>query len=172
MESNQFKISHIYKNIYISDLEYACDINELTRYNIKSILYLGISNKSKYILDLYKECNIRHKYLKIADTTDSNISECFEPSWQFINYNIKKGRNILIHCTKGISRSPTIVAYYLTRKMHERMKDQGTTEPVLNDILTLIKIHRPCSQPNKYFLQQLKNYENINIIKSSQVQGT
>lgn len=163
-ESYSFKISHIYKNIFISDLAHAYNIDELINNNIRAILYLGTKNNSKYILDLYKSNNILYKFLKINDTCKSNISEYFEPAWDFINKNVSNNINILIHCRKGISRSPTIVAYYLTRKMHERMKKNGTTEPVLDDILTLIKTNRPCVKPNKFFIKQLKNYEDVNII--------
>lgn len=162
-ETYSYKISHIYKNIFISDINHSYNINELLNNNIQAILYLGTTNKSQKILDLYQYLNINYKFLKSNDTCESDISTCFEPSWEFINKNVNKNVNILIHCKKGISRSPTIVAYYLTRKMHERMKTQGTTEPVLTDILTLIKMNRPCAKPNKFFIQQLKNYENINI---------
>jgi hypothetical protein len=161
-----FQISHIYKNIFISDIKQSYNIVELLDNNIKAILFLGSKNKSKYILDLYNINKIKHIFLKIDDTFKSDITECFEPSWVFINKNINKNTNVLIHCIKGISRSPAIVAYYLTRKMHERMENIGTTFPVLDDILILIKKSRHCSNPNKFFIKQLKNYENINISKS------
>lgn len=163
------EISHIYKNIYISGIEHACIIDKLIDNNIRAILYLGITNKAKNIIDVYNKHNIKHKYIQIGDAHNSNISKCFEPSWKFINNNIKKGRNVLIHCTKGISRSPTIVAYYLMRKMHERMNCKGNPEPVLDDILTLIKINRSCVKPNRFFIHQLKKYESINITKSTKI---
>ena len=81
----------------------------------------------------------------------------------YLNKNVKLGYNILIHCKKGISRSPTIVAYYLMRKMFERMKSKCIMEPVMDDILRLIHINRPCSNLNKTFIQQLKKYEYNNI---------
>jgi protein-tyrosine phosphatase len=163
MHKNRCAISHIYKNIYISDIEHALNINELNKNKINAVLYLGTHNKAHSILNKYQTNNISHKFLKISDTCDSNITECFEPSWNYINEKIKNGCNILIHCKMGISRSPTIVAYYLTRKMHEHMINKGFVEPVLDDVLTLIKMNRPCSHPNKYFIQQLKSYENIKI---------
>jgi protein-tyrosine phosphatase len=163
MYKNRCAISHIYKNIYISDIEHALNINELITNKINAVLYLGTHNKAPSILNKYQTNNISHKFLKISDTCDSNITECFEPAWNYINEQIKNGCNILIHCKMGISRSPTIVAYYLTRKMHEHMINKGFVEPVLDDVLTLIKMNRPCSHPNKYFIQQLKSYENIKI---------
>lgn len=155
------EISHIYKNIFISNMVNSLNVNELINKNIHSILYLGINNKSNTILNKYKDNNIKHKFLKISDSYFSPITSCFEPAWEFINKQICNGNNILIHSYNGISRAPTIVAYYLTRKMFERMEHNNNIEPVLADVLTLIKLNRPCSQPNKYFLQVLKNYENI-----------
>ena len=49
------------------------------------------------------------------------------------------------------------------RKMFERMKSKYIMEPVMDDILRLIHINRPCSNLNKTFIQQLKKYEYNNI---------
>lgn len=163
IKSQSYEISHIYKNIYISDIKNACDITQLKKNNIKAILYLGINQKSDDILNEYKKNNIKHKFLQISDTEKSSISDCFEPSWIFINKYINEPYNILIHCVKGVSRSPTIVTYYLTRKLQERMKDKGYIEYVVDDIIELIQFSRPCANPNKNFIQQLKNYEIIKI---------
>lgn len=183
MQSSTYEISHIYKNIYISDIYNACDINELKKHKIKAILHLGDNNKCKQILQMYIDNNIDNKFLGMKDTLRSDLSECFEPSWNFIDYHVKHKNNILIHCKKGISRSPSIVAYYLLRKMYNKItnnniqninntqnKDKGKvqvnisdTEYILYDILDLIQINRPCSNPNKHFINQLKKYENNNI---------
>jgi hypothetical protein len=161
-QNNKFKISHIYKNFFISDILTSNNINELKRLNIKSVLQLGIKKKSSEIIDLYKKFNINYHFLEINDSYTSDISKCFEPAWKFINNSLNnfKNCNILIHCNKGISRSPIIVAYFLTRKMHEKLSD-NKNKSVVDDILTLIKMNRPCSNPNKIFIKQLKNYENI-----------
>lgn len=156
-------ISHIYKNIYISSIEHSYTVDILLKKNIHAILYLGSMNKSSKILNKYKLNNINHKFLKIADSKKSDIVKCFTPAWDFINKHISNGINILIHCRMGISRSPSIVAYYMARKMYERMRLTGNIEPIVDDILTLIKINRPCVYPNKHFIKQLKHYENIAI---------
>jgi protein-tyrosine phosphatase len=163
-QNDKFKISHIYKNFFISDILNSNNINELKRLNIKSVLQLGIKKKSSEIIDLYKKFNINYHFLEINDSYTSDISKCFEPAWKIINNSLNKFKNcnILIHCNKGISRSPIIVAYFLTRKMHEKLSD-NKNKSVVDDILTLIKMNRPCSNPNKIFIKQLKNYENIVI---------
>jgi protein-tyrosine phosphatase len=194
------KISHIHKNIYISDIYNTCDINKLKKYNIKAILHLGDCNKSHIILQKYIDNGINNKFLKVKDTLKSDISKCFEESYEFMNFHANQKNNILIHCKKGISRSPSIVAYYLLRKMYEHKKKKinnrknvtmklissrqsisnsstksilkykqkpgikfDDTEYLLDDILYLIQLERTCSKPNKHFIEQLKNYEDINI---------
>ena len=61
--------------------------------------------------------------IPVSDTIYSNISDCFETAWQFINDNAEQHRNVLVHCQKGISRSPTIVASYLMRILYEHKKN-------------------------------------------------
>ena len=128
---------------------------------------MGVKNKSREILKTYTNVNIDHKFLEIKDNSTADISDLFEPAWEYINNHVTKNHNILIHCKQGISRSPTIVAYYLVRKMHERMKKKGYAESILDDVLELIQIYRPCSKPNKNFIKQLKKYEDNNIKNSN-----
>ena len=155
-------ISHIYKNIFISDIYTSCDIDKLKKYNITSILHIGYKNKPKSILLKYMDNDINNMFIKLNDNAYSNVSDCFETSYNYIS-NISNKQNILIHCTKGISRAPTIVAYYLLRKMIDYMKKKKYQEYVLHDILKLIHLKRPVSNPNMHFISELKKYENNNI---------
>ena len=152
-----FRISHIYKNIYIGDNLNSNNIDELCKLNIKAILHLGTYKKHDNILELYKKSDINYNFLEINYDNNFDISKCFDPAWVYMN---NTSCNILIQCNQGISRSPIIVAYFLTRKLYEKGKCKSG-QLVVDDILTLIKINRPCSNPNKIFIKQLKNYENI-----------
>ena len=58
---------------------------------------------------------ISHKCIAALDTTAYNIHKDFESSYNFIEMNIYSG-NVLVHCEKGISRSPTIAISYIMRK--------------------------------------------------------
>lgn len=157
-------ISHIYKNIYISNYKIAEELKKLSKYNIGAVLYIGNKQKKSTIIDQYTNNNINYKFLCMDDTIESDISECFEPSWSFINENIKQKRNILVHCCKGISRSPAIVAYYLMRMLYEyRISKTTKKQPILNEILDLIHLYRPCSNPNINFILQLKIWEKNNM---------
>lgn len=157
-------ISHIYKNIYISNYKNAERFNKLQNHNIGAILYIGNKQKTPNVIHKYNNNNINYKFISMRDDIESDITKCFEPSWNFINENINKNHNILVHCCKGISRSPTIVAYYLMRMIHEyKLNKCNKIQPMLNEILDLIHLHRPCINPNMNFILQLKIWEKNNI---------
>lgn len=154
-------ISHIYKQIYLSNYKNAERISMLNDHHIGAVLYIGKCPKSPKIQKLYDENSINHIFIHMDDTIDANISDCFETSWKFINENVNNGKNILVHCRQGISRSPTIVAYYLMRMLYEyKLKHNSKIQPYLNEILDLIHLYRPCVKPNINFILQLKMYEN------------
>jgi predicted protein tyrosine phosphatase len=155
------EMSHIHKHIYISNYKNAKNINTLIAPQIGAVLYIGNRPKSKKTQKMYDTHNIHHAFIPMDDTMDADISGCFETAWKFINDNIKQKRNILIHCRRGISRSPTIVAYYLMRLLYEyKLKHRSVIKPFLNEILDLIQLYRPCTKPNINFILQLKMYEN------------
>jgi len=159
MDTNS--ISHIYKNIYISDYDKASDINTILKHNIGAVLYLGSREKPVGILKNYENYNIDYEFIQINDNEDANLSTCYKKVWNFINASIKK--NVVVHCRYGVSRSPSVVAYYLMRLMHSYMKSRNEKYPVLDDVLMLIYKNRPCIKPNSGFLKQLKLYENKKI---------
>ena len=165
MDTN--KISHIYKNIYISNYDKASDLKTVIDNRIGAILYLGSHEKPLYILKNYKAHKIDYKFIKINDSKNADITSCFKQAWKFINAQ-PVTTNIIVHCRHGISRSPSVVAYYLMRLMHTYMKGNNEKYPILTDVLTLISIHRPCIRPNDGFIKQLNEYENkkINIHNS------
>ena len=59
---------------------------------------------------------------------------------------LKEGRNILIHCAAGVSRSASFTIAYLMKK--NKMKYE--------DAYALVKEKRKIIRPNSYFTQQLR----------------
>jgi protein tyrosine phosphatase len=151
-------ISHIFNNIYISDYTKACDITDLKSADIGAVLFLGCKNKPLEILESYTANHIDHKFIGITDTKNSDLKKCYNPSWKYINDHITNNTNILVHCNRGISRSPSIVAYYLLRMIH-KCASEHIEQPMLLDIMSLIHKHRPCINPNPGFMYQLQEYE-------------
>lgn len=149
-------ISHIYKFIYISNYKTASDIDLLQMYDIKAVLHIGLTPNTSKILQDYKAASIKYKFIKMGDTPTTNISNGCNETCNFINKQINRKINVLVHCKHGVSRSPTVVACYLMRLLYIKTP---RTKPVLNDILSLINIYRPCIKPNDNFINQLKCHE-------------
>lgn len=154
------RVSYIHDKLYVSNYLQSINIDSLLDNNIKAILHVGDIPKPKHILDKYDKLGIAHKYIQILETPYTNIIKHFDDVIEYIEMHMHKGHNILIHCTRGISRSPTIVAFYILYKIHkERKRRHQLDECLLEDIIDLIKIYRPCVSPNINFLNQLSKYE-------------
>ena len=140
--------SKVHTHIYLSSYKSANNENSLKKYNIKNILT---------IMPICNDCNKMIKYdginyLQIDryDVKNENLKKEFEKCYNFIDKAIGNKENILIHCRKGKSRSPTIVASYLMKKY--KMGSNGALE--------YLKKHRSIVKPNSGFKKQLDEYEN------------
>jgi protein-tyrosine phosphatase len=60
--------------------------------------------------------------IPIRDEEEENISEYLEEVTGFMNRLINEGKNLLVHCTLGVSRSATIVIAYLIKKHHMTLR--------------------------------------------------
>jgi predicted protein tyrosine phosphatase len=144
----------MYANFYLSDLASACKIKTLHKNKIKAILFLGCNNKKEDILEKYKHLGISHLFIHINDNNIENINWYSSDVFEFINSNIK--HNILIHCHKGISRSPVFLTMYLLNVMYSHKK-YNTSQT--RNILDFFTKQRHCVLPNKNFINQLITYE-------------
>eukprot|EP00697_Spironema_sp_BW2_P009468 gnl/Spiro4/24340_TR12094_c0_g2_i1.p1 gnl/Spiro4/24340_TR12094_c0_g2~~gnl/Spiro4/24340_TR12094_c0_g2_i1.p1 ORF type:complete len:258 (-),score=53.43 gnl/Spiro4/24340_TR12094_c0_g2_i1:131-859(-) len=93
--------------------------------------------------------DFRYHTITVEDAPSSLISRFFEDSSQFINQAVMQGGRVLVHCTFGISRSPTIVMAYLIKFLEMSRRD---AEAHVRDV-------RPMINPNPSFLKQLEELE-------------
>ena len=111
-------LSHIYKYMYLSNHKNSENIYKIKKQNW-GCLYIGNKPKDPCVLNQYDENGISYEFIYMEDNINANISDCFETAWKFINNNTNNNTNVLVHCRKGISLSPSIVAYYLMRILYE-----------------------------------------------------
>ena len=98
-------------------------------------LYVG-SLKDSYNEELLKEAEIKtiirvygfpqelktypgitYINIPIEDCPDANIQDYFDKTFLEIDESLNSQKNVLIHCSRGISRAPTVAAAYLIRKL-------------------------------------------------------
>ena len=108
MYSNENSLDHIIDKIWVGSHNAAKDLDLLQQYHIKAILSLEID--SRYA-QLYPE---DWKYLHLEQHDGSPIPDTyFERAFEFIKFNHENDINMLVHCTVGVSRSPSMVSAYL-----------------------------------------------------------
>ena len=98
------------------------------------------------------------KALQIIDHHYFDFSVHFTNCFDFIHEHRSQGRNVLVHCVAGISRSPTIVIGYLMTHLDMNFENA----------LKFTKEKRRCTSPNHGFVKQLKTLDRA---KKSSVGG-
>lgn len=122
-----------------------------------TILYLPYNDDIFQNLWLSNKDSIQMvKYAKNGDDFD-NLSRLLqiyknkpliEIGYHFIDNAVKQNNNILVHCMAGVSRSVSIILYYLMKKYHMNF----------DKALNVVKNKRTIAHPNNSFRLQLKKY--------------
>ena len=136
-----FSISPITNNIYLSGIFGANNLNKLKEYNITYIINCT-KNKSENFQ------NITYMNIPIDDTSNQNIEQYFDSSYNFIEYAVNNNHNILVHCFAGKSRSASILIAYF-------MKKNKWSYDLAYEYL---KEKRQIINPNIFFINALKEY--------------
>lgn len=136
-------MTEIIKNLYIGNDKTARDEKWIRKHNIKLIV------NCTYELPNYFIKKIPHlKYIKLElhDNIYEKIKEACIFSYGYIEKALKKGDAVLIHCYAGISRSSTVMIYYMVRHSNKE----------LNCIWTYVKNIYPKAKPNINYRAQLR----------------
>lgn len=93
----------------------------------------------------------------LTDTFQDTILESYrsrpliEIGYRFINEATKNGDNVLVHCHAGVSRSVSLVVYYLMKKFHAEF----------NNSMRAVNNARKIANPNDSFKAQLIGYQKM-----------
>ena len=87
--------------------------------------------------------------MDVLDLETEDIFPHLEGAVECIDAALTRGKNVLVHCQQGVSRSATIVIAYLIRK-------RGMT---YDAAAAFVRQRRPCVKPNSGFVRSLKAYE-------------
>lgn len=133
----------ILENLYVGSAEIAMNIDMLLALDIKRIVQVMGDFEPKF------KKIFQYKILPIDDTSEVNIKQYFNDTYNFIEDGLSSGEAVFVHCVMGISRSPTIIISYLMKKNYLTM----------DEAIAKVKSLRPIIDPNPGFLMQLKEYE-------------
>ena len=95
--------------LYLGSVQAAKNISFLKSNNIKSVLSVGGDHHIFYDKN---EIRIKHKILGSLGATKEEHQHAFLDSIQFISKQRKEGA-VLVHCGKGVQRSPVIIIAYI-----------------------------------------------------------
>lgn len=87
--------------------------------------------------------------IEILDQPNTELLPHLEAACAYMDRALKSGRNVLVHCQQGVSRSPSIVIAYLIR-------NYGMS---FDNALSLLKRQRACVKPNSGFISALREWE-------------
>jgi len=149
----------LYKGkIYISQVYYDCHrLTIIKFYQISLIISLGFSWKKLY----HKKDKLQYRHInrytcKVKDSLSEKNARRFEHSLPKICLKIEKslleGRNVYIHCRHGVSRSATVIIYFLIWKYLQTHTYQSK-DKLLLETVQYVKRFRKCINPNPRFLQ-------------------
>lgn len=129
--------SSIIDHLYLGDVYKAKNKKLLDSLEISAIINATEAKENCTYPNLFT-----YLHVPIQDKDTQDISKYIDECVEFIDSFIKKKKNVYIHCLAGVSRSVTIVAYYLM------IKKQWTLKYTLDFLLT----KRSCINPNKGML--------------------
>jgi len=144
LDKENVAMTEIVPHVFVGNI---CDAQNLDRLKEN-----GITHIINCTPDLPFYWEGKHQYLRvdILDLPSQNIRKHFDPAIEFIDNALRsKGNNVLVHCTAGISRSPTLVLAYIMKKYH------WTLDEAFDKMRKLRKI----VDPNVTFIIQLREWE-------------
>ena len=132
-------MNYIIDNIYLGNSEAANNEEYLKEYNISTVI-----NCAEDLTSVYKE--LKFMELNLYGIYEQNLFPKFDIAYKYIKLHSKN--NILIHCVVGMSRSASLVIFYM-------MKEKGWD---YDTCYKYVKERRPIVEPNVGFEAQLRDY--------------
>lgn len=137
------EVNEIVPNLYLSSYGGAVNIDHLKEIGITDII--NLSDKDNVAPDEFN-----YYQISAVDDPSEDIKQYFASTNRFIENVLARHGKVLVHCTAGVSRSPTIILAYLIYK-------HGYS---LDEALLFVYNKRKWIRPNEGFLLQLEQYAN------------
>ncbi|UJR31261.1 hypothetical protein I4U23_018761 [Adineta vaga] len=157
LDKENFIMTEILPHIFVGNI---LDSQNLDRLNQNGITHIINSTP-----DLPCKWEGKYEYIRVdaLDLPSQNIRKYFDEVFQFIDTALRdKSNNVLVHCSAGISRSPTLVLAYMIKKYHLK----------LDEAFNKMRQLRRIVDPNVSFMIQLQDWENKCLVSSSSSSST
>ncbi|XP_077148036.1 dual specificity protein phosphatase 18 isoform X2 [Ranitomeya variabilis] len=138
-----YGFSSVTDHLFLSSAAAASKATLLTGHHITCVINVSLESPAFVVPDL------EYRQVPVADLPEAPLYDHFQAISHKINEVAEAGGRTLIHCSAGISRSPTLCLAYL-------MEHQGLT---LRAAHTHLQQCRPIIRPNIGFWTQLIAYE-------------
>ena len=142
--------------LFVGPATAASNANFLTSNGISHVISIGQDPPTRLELRIPdpssltgKTDALQYHRLRLVDSAASSPADCADKASEIIERCRAQKKRVLLHCSAGISRSPTIVAAYL-------MRHHGMT---LKQALYALVSARSAISPNPHFVQWLKEEE-------------
>jgi len=132
--------------LYMGNAACAKNIKTLKQHKITHVLNCATELETHHTL---YDSTFTYMSLSLEDSFDDNLKMHLPTAIEFIDNAIKNGNRVLVHCSKGISRSGSLVVAYLMYKY----------ELEYDDALKIAKKGRSCCNPNFNFKNQLETFD-------------
>jgi hypothetical protein len=106
-------------------------------------------------------CNLKYVKLNFNNTNDFDVvnqwlhscknKPMINIAYEYIDNAVNNKEGVIVHCMAGISRSPSIVIYYLMNKYNLSYKDAHS----------VVSSNRNIINPNMSFSKQLQDSQNL-----------
>ena len=136
-------MSQITPNLYIGSAQEASNIQWLKSRGITHIVNMAIEH------DNYFPRSFRYFKGGIYDPPNQPLIPALRSGYSFRRDAIGKGGMVFVHCHAGISRSSSMVLYYLMKTYHWTL---------CRSLLYMKRLH-PRTSPNTGFLRQLSDLQ-------------
>jgi predicted protein tyrosine phosphatase len=148
---------------YISDLQFAKDLDLVRSLGITKVLSLEILNSQK-LAKSFDSADIKHLCIDMIDGYDNKVATTigeFEAGHQFLLKKISQNDRVLIHCYKGVSRSSAMMIFHLLKHIYNNNLGVVSVLDVIKYIWTKRQIF-----PNKHFIKLMLTVNHIYKQKS------
>lgn len=142
MDIPQSAFQEIVPGLFLSGADPAMKLFKLRAHRIEAIVNCTEPHE---VQNVFLDRGIEYLRVPVDDEPSEPINAYFDDSYFFILHHLIEKKNVLVHCQAGISRSPTIVIYFLMRHL------QWSREYALQRV----REKRSCVSPNHGFWKQL-----------------